>query len=90
MPIHNSWVPSTISFHCCLATLASEDNWKLNNLRNDSWCEGINLVNLDLISPMAGPPITRIISEVEPPLSRIGNIYDMLLLGDNRLNRGTN
>lgn len=73
-----------------LGNFASEDNRKLNNLRNDSWCEGINLVNLDLISPMAGPPITRIISEVEPPLSRIGNIYDMLLLGDNRLNRGTN
>lgn len=37
---------------------------------------GISRVILDLISPIAGPPMILSSSKVEPPLSEIGRIYD--------------
>ena len=42
------------------------------------------------MSPIAGPPMTRISSEVDPPLSDIGNMYEVLLLLDKLENNGVN
>jgi hypothetical protein len=46
-------------------------------LTNDSeLLSSANRINRERMSPMAGPPRTRMISQLDPPSSEIGNIYE--------------
>lgn len=78
-PAHRGLRPSTMSLHSSRAsrsdTLAGSRYDSISRIADrteDGRADGIRRTSLDLMSPIEGPPRTRIISLEDPPSSETG------------------